>query len=158
MRLSSIWWLFQVDAGAEQMENSQSSQKIMGPRSCMILLVVRHVNLDLFIDNWPRKTYKELTIAVLEQTDYISIKIQQELYSRTTRYGRSSSKEVSKAKFTVNDNPFVKEFKYGINDDGYWTYDYFIIQLLEDCMDILNIIYQPDKFEGQILVDHSCAV
>ena len=74
-------------------------------------------------------------------------------------YSRSSSKEVSsKAKFTVNDNPFVKEFKYGINDNAYWTYDYFIIQLLEDCMDILNIIYQPDKFEGQILVDHLCAV
>ena len=66
--------------------------------------------------------------------------------------GRGSSK-ISKTKFTVDDNPFVKEFRYGINDDGYWTYDHFIIQL-EDCMDILNILHPSDKFEVQILVDH----
>ena len=69
-------------------------------------------------------------------------------------YSRGSSK-ISKTEFTVDDNPFVKEFRYGINDDGYWTYDHFIIQL-EDCMDILNILHPPDKFEVQILVDHSC--
>ena len=66
--------------------------------------------------------------------------------------GRGRSK-ISKTKFTVDDNPFVKEFRYGINDDGYWTYNHFIIQL-EDCMDILNTLHPPDKFEVQILVDH----
>ena len=58
-------------------------------------------------------------------------------------------------KFTVDDNPFVKEFRYGINDNGYWTYDHFIIQL-EDCMDIVNTLHPPDKFKVQILVDHLC--
>ena len=39
-------------------------------------------------------------------------------------------------------SPFVKEFEYSSNNDGYWTYDQMILQL-EDCIDVLKYTH-PD--------------
>ena len=39
-------------------------------------------------------------------------------------------------------------------NEGYWTYEHLVIQL-EDCMDILTVLYPTDKYEIQTLVDHS---
>ena len=49
---------------------------------------------------------------------------------------------------------FVRAFEYGARKMGYWSYEHLIIQL-EDCIDVLRAIYQ-DRFEIQIMVDHSC--
>ena len=56
---------------------------------------------------------------------------------------------------TESDNTFVREFSYGANKDGYWSYEHLIVQL-EDCMDILKILFSEDDYEIQFLVDHSC--
>ena len=52
------------------------------------------------------------------------------------------------------ENPFVQLFEYGANNEGYWTYEHLVIQL-EDCMDILTVLYPTDKYEIQTLADNS---
>ena len=49
-------------------------------------------------------------------------------------------------------SPFVREFEYGQNHDGYWTYDSMVLQF-EDCIDVLKCLY-PD-FDFLFLFDHS---
>ena len=55
----------------------------------------------------------------------------------------------------IVENPFVQYFEYGANNEGYWSYDHLVVQL-EDCIDILKMLYSTDKYEIQIMVDHSC--
>jgi len=50
-------------------------------------------------------------------------------------------------------SPFVVEFEFGINNDGYWCYDRMVLQL-EDCVDALKTIYP--QFDFLFLFDHSC--
>jgi hypothetical protein len=50
-------------------------------------------------------------------------------------------------------SPFVKEFEYGANSDGYWTYQHMVLQL-EDCRDIVKVLYP--QYDFLFLFDHSC--
>ena len=53
----------------------------------------------------------------------------------------------------LTEAPFVVEFEYGANKQGYWDYDHMIMQF-EDCIDVVKILH-PD-FEFIFLFDHSC--
>ena len=48
---------------------------------------------------------------------------------------------------------FVREFKYGANSEGYWSYQHMVLQL-EDCVDVLKLLYP--QFDFLFLFDHSC--
>jgi hypothetical protein len=50
-------------------------------------------------------------------------------------------------------SPFVVEFEYGINTEGYWTYDHMVLQM-EDCADVLNVLHP--EYDYIFLFDHSC--
>jgi hypothetical protein len=62
-------------------------------------------------------------------------------------------KTANKAPLTKELN-FVYEFDYGKNKEGYWNYNYMVIQL-EDCVDVVKALY-GDQFEYVFLFDHSC--
>ena len=49
---------------------------------------------------------------------------------------------IEKKMFQYEDifNFFVKKFEYGEKKDGYWSYEYLIIQL-EDCIGVMKGIY-----------------
>jgi hypothetical protein len=49
--------------------------------------------------------------------------------------------------------PLSKEFEYGSNSEGYWTYQHMVIQL-EDCVDVLQVLYP--QYDFLFLFDHSC--
>jgi hypothetical protein len=53
---------------------------------------------------------------------------------------------------TLTHSPFVHQFDYGNNQDGYWTYDHMIIQL-KDCIDCLQALSL--SFDFGFLFDHS---
>ena len=55
-----------------------------------------------------------------------------------------------KPKLTLS--PFLYKVDYGNNHNGYWPYDYMIIQL-KDCIDILK--YTHPDFDCLFLLDHS---
>ena len=50
-------------------------------------------------------------------------------------------------------SPFVLEFEYGANNEGYWDYDHMVLQF-EDCIDVVNVLLP--QFEVLFLFDHSC--
>jgi hypothetical protein len=56
-------------------------------------------------------------------------------------------------KEALTPSPFFREFEYGQNADGYWTYQHMVLQL-EDCVDILNVKYP--QYDFLFLFDHSC--
>ena len=43
-------------------------------------------------------------------------------------------------KKALTSNPFVVEFDYGTNKDGYWGYNYMVLQT-EDCIDVLRACF-----------------
>jgi transposase len=49
---------------------------------------------------------------------------------------------------------FVQYFEYGKENEGYWTYDYMVLQL-EDCVDVLKVAF-GDRYDFLFLFDHSC--
>jgi hypothetical protein len=53
----------------------------------------------------------------------------------------------------LESSPFVVQFEYGINAEGYWTYDHMVLQF-EDCVDVVKVLY-PD-YDYIFLFDHSC--
>ena len=53
----------------------------------------------------------------------------------------------------LSDSPFVVEFEYGVQAEGYWTYDHMVLQL-EDCIDVITVLYP--QYEFMFLFDHSC--
>ena len=53
----------------------------------------------------------------------------------------------------LESNPFVFEFSYGANNDGYWNYERMVLQL-EDCVDVLKELY--NEYDFYFLFDHSC--
>ena len=59
----------------------------------------------------------------------------------------------AKKAITKKGEPFVVEFEYGANKQGYWTYEHMIVQM-EDCIDVLHHLYP--EFEVHFLFDHSC--
>lgn len=50
-------------------------------------------------------------------------------------------------------SPFLVEFEYGANGDGYWTYESMVLQV-EDCIDVVQALYPQFDFLFQF--DHSC--
>jgi hypothetical protein len=52
----------------------------------------------------------------------------------------------------LTSSPFVKFLQYGVNNDGYWSYEDMILQL-EDCVDCLLTLFP--HFEYYFLFDHS---
>ena len=50
-------------------------------------------------------------------------------------------------------SPFIVEFEYGANAEGYWTYDHMVLQF-EDCVDVLMVLYPENEY--MFLFDHSC--
>ena len=55
-------------------------------------------------------------------------------------------------KKNLGSSPFVCEFEYGSNNNGYWTYDQMIIQL-EDIIDVLKFTHP--HFDFLFIFDHS---
>jgi hypothetical protein len=53
----------------------------------------------------------------------------------------------------MKESPFIVQFEYGANGEGYWTYESMIIQL-EDCIDVVSALYPEYDFIFQF--DHSC--
>ena len=52
----------------------------------------------------------------------------------------------------INESPFVKLFEYGANKDGYWNYEWMVIQT-EDCIDVLQALYP--QYDYVFMFDHS---
>jgi len=53
----------------------------------------------------------------------------------------------------LRSSPFIVEFDYGANNEGYWSYDHMVLQL-EDCVDCLKVL--APQFDYLFLFDHSC--
>ena len=53
----------------------------------------------------------------------------------------------------LTNSPFVREFEYGANNEGYWSYEHMVLQM-EDCIDVMHALY-PD-YDVLFLFDHSC--
>jgi hypothetical protein len=77
-----------------------------------------------------------------------------------TRQGKSYedskaaiSKRGNAAKQPLTSTPFVIEFEYGANNDGYWAYEHMVLQL-EDCIDVLHCLYP--QYDLLFMFDHSC--
>ena len=76
------------------------------------------------------------------------------------REGAKYSDEEAAKKITGNtmkapltQSPFVVEFEYGANSQGYWDYDHMILQF-EDCIDVVKTLHP--EFDFLFLFDHSC--
>ena len=50
-------------------------------------------------------------------------------------------------------SPFVVEFEYGANKQGYWKYDHMVLQF-EDCVDVVKTLWP--EYDYVFLFDHSC--
>jgi hypothetical protein len=53
----------------------------------------------------------------------------------------------------LDNSPFVLQFEYGANNQGYWKYDHMVLQM-EDCIDVVKVLW-PD-FVFIFHFDHSC--
>jgi hypothetical protein len=53
----------------------------------------------------------------------------------------------------LKESPFVREFEYGANNEGYWSYEHMVLQM-EDCLDVMRVLYPQN--EVLLLFDHSC--
>jgi hypothetical protein len=63
------------------------------------------------------------------------------------------SKRGSANKKDLTNSPFVLEFEYGTNYEGYWSYEHMVLQM-EDCVDCLKVI--APQYDYLFLFDHSC--
>jgi hypothetical protein len=63
-------------------------------------------------------------------------------------------KRGSSARQPFENSPFVVEFEYGANSEGYWTYDHMILQF-GDCIDVVKVLYP--EYEYIFLFNHSCS-
>jgi hypothetical protein len=59
----------------------------------------------------------------------------------------------SSKKQALTKSPFVREFEYGQNNDGYWSYKHMVLQI-EDCIDVLKVLFP--NFDVLLLFEHSC--
>ena len=73
-------------------------------------------------------------------------KYSDEAAAKETRGGNANKQPLTKS-------PFVVEFEYGANNQGYWRYDHMILQF-EDCIDVLKTLWP--EFDYVFLFDHSC--
>lgn len=56
-------------------------------------------------------------------------------------------------KHPLTNSPFVRTFEYGVNSNGFWTYNHMVVQF-EDVCDVLHALY-PDKYNFVFFFDHS---
>ena len=56
-------------------------------------------------------------------------------------------------KNALTSSPFVIEFEYGKEGEGYWDYNHMVLQL-EDCADVVQILHPT--YDYIFLFDHSC--
>jgi hypothetical protein len=59
-----------------------------------------------------------------------------------------------KEKKPLTSTPFIQEFEYGKNNDGYWTYQWMVCQL-DDCVDVLKTLF-GNQYDFLFMFDHSC--
>ena len=59
-----------------------------------------------------------------------------------------------KQKKPLMTSPFIQEFEYGKNNDGYWTYQWMVCQL-DDCVDVLKTLF-GNQYDFLFMFDHSC--
>jgi hypothetical protein len=62
-------------------------------------------------------------------------------------------KKASPTKKPLTSSPFVVDFYYGAQDEGYWCYEHMVLQL-EDCIYCLHVL--NPEFDYLFLFDHSC--
>ncbi len=62
-------------------------------------------------------------------------------------------KRGSPTKKLLTSSPFVVEFNYGAQYEGYWCYEHMVLQL-KDCIDCLHVLHP--EFDYLFLFDHSC--
>jgi hypothetical protein len=77
---------------------------------------------------------------------------------RATKYSdQEAAKEIRGKIFKdpLDNSPFVLQFEYGANNQGYWKYDHVVLQM-EDCIDFVNNLWP--QFEYVFLFDHSCGM
>jgi hypothetical protein len=65
----------------------------------------------------------------------------------------AKARQGSEYKTALTCRPFIIEFSYGVQEQGYWNYEHMVIQF-EDCMDCLTTLYP--EFDYLFLFDHSC--
>jgi hypothetical protein len=53
----------------------------------------------------------------------------------------------------LKESPFVREFEYGANNEGYWSYEHMVLQM-EDCLDAMRVL--NPEVDVLLLLDHSC--
>jgi hypothetical protein len=87
---------------------------------------------------------------LLEDLEKVNKKREGEKYS-----DEDAAKKVrgNSSKAPLTESPFVVEFEYGANNQGYWDYDHMIIQF-EDCIDVVKTLHPEIDFI--FLFDHSC--
>jgi hypothetical protein len=56
-------------------------------------------------------------------------------------------------KQALTETPFIREFEYGQNSDGYWSYEHMVLQM-EDCIDVMKVLHP--EVDVLLLFDHSC--
>jgi hypothetical protein len=55
-------------------------------------------------------------------------------------------------KQALMETPFIREFEYGQNSDGYWSYERMAFQM-EDCLDVVKVLHP--EVDVLLLFDHS---
>jgi hypothetical protein len=65
----------------------------------------------------------------------------------------ATAKKGNTVKAPLTKSLFMIEFKYGVNAQGYWSYEYMVMQL-EDYIDCLKVVYP--EIDLVSLLDHLC--
>ena len=88
----------------------------------------------------------EITQDILDE---INMKRNNTSYSDTDA---AKLKNGTTIKPLLTESPFTRELEYGLNNEGYWTYESMVLQL-EDCIDVLT--HTHPQFQYVFLFDHS---
>ena len=87
-----------------------------------------------------------MTSAFQSRKFGFGMKINEEQLAEINRYREgkeyidkdaAKSKRGNTRKLALTSSPFVLEFEYGANAEGYWVYEHMVLQL-EDCVDCLT--------------------
>jgi hypothetical protein len=65
----------------------------------------------------------------------------------------ATAKKGNAVKAPLTKSLFMREFKYGVNAQGYWSYEHIVMQL-EDYIDCFKVVYP--EIDLVSLLDHSC--
>jgi hypothetical protein len=102
-------------------------------------------------------------ISALQSCEFgFGLKISEEQLKEVSKYREGKhymdkeapkSKRGSTSKGALTRSPFVVEFNYGTQEQGYWNYEHMVLQL-EDCVDCLKVLLP--EYDYLFLFDHSC--